>query len=101
VLKPGGRLSISDIALIRRLPDNIQKSIEAYVGCVGGAILVDEYRKIVEDAGFKDVKLTVKGSSSCIDTDTKDPIGRALLDGLGECESLNDYVVSINVEGRK
>ena len=101
VLKPGGRLSISDIALIRRLPDNIQKSIEAYVGCVGGAILVDEYRKIVEDAGFKDVKLTVKGSSSCIDPETKDPIGRALLDSLGECESLNDYVVSINVEGRK
>src|SRR3972149_3681992 len=100
-LKPGGRLSISDIALIRRLPDNIQKSIEAYVGCVGGTILVDEYRKIVEDAGFKDVILTIKGSSSCIDPETKDPIGRALLDGLGECESLNDYVVSINVEGRK
>lgn len=101
VLKPDGRLSISDIALIRRLPDNIQKSMEAYVGCVGGAILVDEYRKIVEEAGFKEVKLTVKGSSSCIDPETKDPIGRALLDGLGECESLNDYVVSINVEGRK
>ncbi|HZX47623.1 MAG TPA: arsenite methyltransferase [Nitrospirota bacterium] len=101
VLKPSGRLSISDIALIKPLPDNIQESMEAYVGCVGGAILVDEYRKIVEDAGFKDVKLTVKGSSLCIDPETKDPIGRALLDGLGECESLNDYVVSIYVEVRK
>jgi SAM-dependent methyltransferase len=101
VLKPGGRIAISDIALRKKLPRKIKKSIEAYVGCVGGAILVDEYRDMVESAGFKDVQVTVKGASACIDTDTKDPIGRAILDSLKEDESLNDFVVSLYVQGRK
>jgi len=101
VLKPGGRITIADIALLKELPKKIQKSVEAYVGCVGGTILVDEYKKIVEASGLKNVKVTVKGSSSCIDPNTKDPIGRAILDGLGEGESLQGYVVSVYVEGHK
>lgn len=101
VLKPGGRIVISDIALKKKLPEKVQHSIEAYVGCVGGAMLIDEYRNIVEDAGLKNVKITIKGSSSCIDPDTSDPIGRAILNGLGEGESLDGYVVSVYVDGEK
>ncbi len=101
VLKPGGRIAISDIAILKELPKKIQESIEAYVGCVGGAMLIDEYKKIVEASGLKDVKVTVKGTSACIDPNTKDPIGRAILDGLGKNESLGRYVVSIYVEGHK
>jgi len=101
VLKPGGRIAISDIALLKELPNKIQKSIEAYVGCVGGAILIDEYKKVVETSGLKDVKITVKGSSACIDPNTKDPIGRAILGGLKEGESLEGYVVSVYIEGYK
>lgn len=101
VLKPGGRIAISDIALKKSLPRKIKKSIEAYVGCVTGAIPVDEYRDMVESAGFKNVKVTAKGVSACIDADTKDPIGRAILDSLGKNESLEDYVVSLYVQGRK
>lgn len=101
VLKPGGRIAVSDMALLKKLPGKIQKSIEAYVGCVAGALLVDDYRKTVEASGIKNVKVTVKGSSSCIDPDTKDPIGRALLDTLGSAESLGDYVVSVYAEGNK
>ena len=52
VLKPGGRIAISDIALLRELPKRIQESVEAYVGCVGGAILIDEYKKIVSRGTF-------------------------------------------------
>jgi len=101
VLKPGGRIAISDIALKKRLPRKIHKSIEAYVGCVGGAVLVKDYKKIVQSAGFKNVKITVKGTSACIDPDTKDPIGRAILDSLKKDESLDDYVLSVYVEGHK
>ncbi|MFQ6088193.1 MAG: arsenite methyltransferase [Candidatus Methanofastidiosia archaeon] len=101
VLKPGGRIAISDIALLKKLPKKIQESIEAYVGCVGGAILIDEYKRIVETAGLRDVKITMKSSSACIEPTTKDPIGRAISDGLGENESLEKYVVSVYVEGRK
>lgn len=101
VLKPGGRIAISDIALKKELPKRIRERIEAYVGCVGGAMLIDEYKKIVEASGFRDVRITGKGSSACIDSDTKDPIGRAILDGLGENESLEGFIVSVYVEGYK
>jgi SAM-dependent methyltransferase len=101
VLKPGGRIAISDIALLKELPDGIKESIEAYVGCIGGALLIDDYKRIVESSGLKNVRVMVKGSSDCIEPDTKDPIGRTLLDGLGENGSLDEYVVSVYVEGYK
>lgn len=101
VLKPGGRIAISDIALKKELPKTIQENISAYVGCVAGAILVNDYKKEIESAGLKGVKITVKGNSACIAPDTKDPIARAALDALGENESLDDYVVSVYIEGHK
>ncbi|MBI4698212.1 MAG: arsenite methyltransferase [Nitrospirae bacterium] len=101
VLKPGGRVAISDIALNKKLPDKVRESINAYVGCVSGAILVDEYERTVRSSGLKDIKITSKGTTSCIDPDTKDPIGRAILDNLEDGQSLEEYVVSINIEARK
>ncbi len=102
VLKPGGRIAISDIALLKELPQSVKESVEAYIGCVAGAVHVDEYKKIVEGSGLKDVKGTVIGSSECISPDTKDPLGRAIfLDSLEEGETLEGIVVSINVEGHK
>lgn len=101
VLKPGGKIAISDIALLKELPKKIRESLEAYVGCVGGAILIDEYKKIVEASGLKEVRISIKGSSACIDPTTKDPMGKAILDSLEESESLEGYVVSVYVEGYK
>ena len=101
ILKPGGRIAISDIALLKELPKGIKESIEAYVGCIGGAILIDDYKRIVEASGLRNISIAVKGSSACIEPDTKDPIGRTLLDSLGNNESLDDYVVSVYVEGYK
>ncbi|MFH1562736.1 MAG: arsenite methyltransferase [Nitrospirota bacterium] len=101
VLKPGGRIAISDIALLKELPKRVRESLEAYVGCVGGAILMDDYKRLVETSGLNEVKITAKGISACISPHTKDPIGRAILDELKEDESLEQYVVSIDVEGRK
>lgn len=101
VLKPGGRIAISDIALLKELPQKVRESIEAYVGCVGGAMLISQYKKIAEASGLKNVKITIKGTSACIDNNTNDPIGRAVLDSLGEGESLEGYVASVYVEGYK
>jgi arsenite methyltransferase len=101
VLKPGGRLAISDMALVRELPEKIRQSAEAYVGCVAGALQVDEYRRLVNESGLTGVAVTVSGSSACTATDTQDPIGRAMMDQLGKGESLQDYAVSVLVEGYK
>jgi len=58
VLKPGGRLSVSDIVLARDLPEEIRQSIEAYVGCVAGAILEAEYLEGMRQAGFQNVEVS-------------------------------------------
>lgn len=101
VLKPGGRVSISDIALLKELPQKIRENAEAYVSCLAGAILVDEYKKLVESSGLREVKITEKNVSGCVETDTQDPLGQAILEGLEEGESLEGYVVSLYVEGLK
>lgn len=69
VLKPGGKLMVSDIVLKEELPEDIKNSIDAYVGCVSGAILKDEYLKKIESAGFKDVE--IKDSTGAIFSNLK------------------------------
>ncbi|GBE78645.1 hypothetical protein SCP_0115340 [Sparassis crispa] len=54
VLKPGGRIALSDILAKKPLPENIRNDLAAYIGCISGAIVLDEYRGIILDAGFSD-----------------------------------------------
>ncbi len=62
VLKPGGRVALSDIALKQELPNEVKQSVEAYVGCISGAILIDDYRSLLQQAGFASVVVTDTGS---------------------------------------
>ncbi len=62
ILKPGGRVALSDIALKGALPEAVAKSMAAYVGCIAGAIHVDEYRKGLQDAGFAHVEIVDSGA---------------------------------------
>jgi arsenite methyltransferase len=62
VLKPGGRLMVSDIVLLRELPEAVKNSIEAYVECLAGAVMKDDYINAVKAAGFQDV--TIMGEKS-------------------------------------
>lgn len=62
VLKPGGRVAVSDIALKQDLPDAIAKSVAAYVGCIAGAIQIDAYRSGLLDAGFEHVEILDSGA---------------------------------------
>lgn len=55
VLKSGGRLMVSDMVLLRELPRAIKNSVEAYIGCVAGASMKDDYLKMINDVGFGDV----------------------------------------------
>ncbi|MBX5326257.1 MAG: arsenite methyltransferase [Candidatus Bathyarchaeia archaeon] len=57
VLKPNGRLMISDIILLKELPDAVKKNVEAYVDCLSGAIKKDEYLRIIRAAGFRKIKI--------------------------------------------
>jgi arsenite methyltransferase len=62
VLKPGGRLAVSDIALKRPLPAEMGASLMAYIGCIAGAISLDEYRRGLKEAGFEAVEIVDSGS---------------------------------------
>jgi SAM-dependent methyltransferase len=61
VLKPGGRVAVSDIALKQPLPDELAKSVSAYVGCVAGALVIDDYVRLLTEAGFNGVQVIDSG----------------------------------------
>ena len=88
VLKLGGRLMVSDLVLVKELPDAIKESVEAYVGCLAGAIKKDEYLKFIEKAGFQEVKI-ISQSNYPVD---------AMFDNLKDAEGA---VASIKVSAVK
>lgn len=60
VLKPGGKLMVSDLVTTKVLPEIIKGSIDAYIGCMAGATMIDEYLGIVKRAGFPEITITKK-----------------------------------------
>jgi hypothetical protein len=62
VLKPGGRLAVSDIALKQPLPAELGEDIMAYVGCIAGAIAIEDYRQGLVEAGFSNVEVVDSGA---------------------------------------
>lgn len=61
-LKPGGRLMVSDLVLVKKLPAAVKESVEAYVGCLAGAVMKDDYLSFVRKAGFQDIKIVDQSS---------------------------------------
>ncbi len=104
VLKPGGRLMVSDIVLLKELPDPIKNSIEAYVGCLAGAMMRDEYLRAMEGAGFQDVGI-VDETCFPIELMANDPTAWAIMKDQGialeEVKEFAGSVVSIKVQGVK
>ncbi len=85
VLKPGGRLVVSDLVLEKPLPEPILKSAEAYVGCIAGALLRDDYLAAVRDAGFHDVEVVAATSYAGV-VELQTPEIRAAVERLGLTE---------------
>ena len=104
VIRPGGRVMVSDIVLLKELPDPIMDSIEAYTGCIAGATLKDEYIKTIKNAGFKDVHV-LDEKFFPIDVLENDPNGKKIIEKLNmSIEDLNEIgksVVSIRVQAKK
>ncbi len=103
-LKPGGRLMVSDIVLLKEPPNFIKNSIEAYIGCISGAIIRDKYIEAVKEAGFQGVRI-IDEASFPIKWLTNDPTAKALIDNLRiPPETIEEFagsVVSIKVYGVK
>ena len=101
VLRRGGRISVSDIALLRPLPSKIRAQAEALVGCVAGAVLVEDTRRMLSEAGFKKITLTPKPGYVESLEGMDDPLYRDMAKMLPKGRKISDYVTSLNIEAAK
>jgi len=101
VLKPGGRVAVSDMALLKPLPTEVVKMVEALVGCIAGAALVSETERMAREAGLTDIVL--KAKSDFIDgmVDWQDPLYQKIIAHLPAGAKPSDYVTSLEITARK
>ena len=101
VLKPGGRVAVSDLALLKPLPPAILEIVEALVGCVAGAVLVSETERMAREAGLTDIVLNPK--SGYIDgmVDWQDPLYQKIIANLPDGTKPGEYLTSLEITARK
>lgn len=104
VLKPGGRFMISDIVLLKELPDFIKDSVDAYVSCVSGALLKEDYIAAIKNAGFHGVEI-IDETSFPADFLNIDPLVEQIKTYISvsaeEIKDMANSVVSIKITGNK
>ncbi len=101
VLKPGGRVAVSDIALLQELPPEAKATIESWVGCVAGAALVEDIRAMLESLGFEQIQLTPKPEYVRAMVQSNDPLYQKLLALLPEGLDAQDCITSLDITARK
>jgi|WetSurMetagenome_2_1015567.scaffolds.fasta_scaffold270389_2 arsenite methyltransferase len=103
-LKPGGRLMVSDLVLLKSLPAKLMESVEAYVGCVAGALPKADYIAGIKAAGFKDVEIVAENTFP-LENIVDDSAAKAIMDksqiSESEVSELAMAIASIKVSGFK
>ena len=97
VLKPGGRVAVSDLALLQPLPAEILAMVEALIGCVAGAVLMSETDRMARAAGLEQIVLNPK--SAYIDgmVDWQDPLYQKILEQLPKGTRAGDFITSLEI----
>ncbi len=102
ILKPGGRLVISDIVLDKKLPPEIEKDVYAYVGCIAGAAMRDSYFDMLKDAGLGDIEILKDIDYGAVVIDHARPEAERLAGKAGvSVDSLRGTVRSLTYRARK
>ncbi len=101
-LKPGGRVMVSDITLLRELPDSIRGSVEAYVGCVAGAATREDYLATISEAGFTGVEIVKETSGRGIYSQaTVDELVKSAGVSADVVREAEDSIISLQVQAVK
>jgi len=101
VLKPGGRAAVSDLALLKPLPAAVREMVEALVGCVAGAVLVEETEQMMREAGLMDIQIVSKADYVQAKADWNDSLYRKIMEHLPAGAEPRDYITSLAVTARK
>jgi arsenite methyltransferase len=101
VLKPGGRVAVSDLALLKQLPPAVLESVEALIGCIAGAVLVSETERMAREAGLTDIRLNPKKGYVAAMIDGKDPLYQMIIAQLPAGSGPEDYITSLEITARK
>jgi len=89
VLKPGGRLAISDVVASCELPDEVRNDLALYSGCMGGAVQIEELAAMMEQAGFTNISITPKDES------------KEFIKDWAPGKGVEEYVISAHIEASK
>lgn len=89
VLKPGGRLSTSDVVATAQLPENIKQDLALIASCIGGAEYVEDIKMMLQNAGFKNIRMTPKDNS------------REIINSWVPGKNIEDFVASYIIEATK
>jgi SAM-dependent methyltransferase len=104
VLRPNGRLMVSDIVLLKKLPEIIRKNVQAYIGCLSGAEMKDRYLQMIIDAGFQEVKI-IEENYFPVENMANDPTGQAIAKvkeiPAEKLKKIANTVASVKVTGVK
>lgn len=101
ILKPGGRLAVSDLALKNELPPEILKMAEALVGCVSGAALIADNVAWAQEAGLRDIQIKEKAGYIDGMVQWEDPLYKAIVQALPVGDKLSDYIVSMELTAKR
>lgn len=102
VLKPGGRVAVRDIALVKPLPAAVLEMVEALVGCVSGAALIDDTVRMAEAAGLTDIRLERNDTSVDAMVGTvQDPMYNQITQHLPAGTKPSDFITSLGLSATK
>jgi SAM-dependent methyltransferase len=101
VLKPGGRVAISDLALLKPLPENLIEGLGLLIGCISGASLLETIREDAEASGLADVTLLTKSGYVDAMVDWQDPLYREIIAKLPSGDRPSDYITSVEITGKR
>jgi ubiquinone/menaquinone biosynthesis C-methylase UbiE len=104
VLKPGGRLAVSDMVWTRPAPESVRKNADMWAGCVAGALLESDYRSLLADSGFEDVTVTAMRSfdvpgSGCCDESCGSEVRGAGRVGTQDAPLVSAFIRAVKPQG--